>query len=292
MDERAKRLALLGVMLSIFLAAMEVDRGGHRHAAGGGQPGRPRHLLLGVLWISAHLHGDDAAVGPPVRSLRPPAGCFSAAWSSSSWAPRCRALSQTMTQLIVFRMIQGLGAGSLMTVGMTVVGELFTLERRARMQGYISGVWGVASLLGPLIGGLLTDHASWRWVFYINLPVRRDRDGASSPACSSTSGAPATPGDRLHRARAVRRRRLGAADRGASRRAGSARGRASTCSACWCWPCWPWWRSFASSAAPPSRSCRCACSAIAWCWPARPPGFSPAWRCSGRSRSSRSSCSW
>ena len=78
--------------------------------------------------------------------------------------------SQTMGQLIIFRMLQGLGAGSLMTVGMTVIGELFTLERRARMQGYISGVWGVASLLGPLIGGLLTDHASWRWVFYINLP--------------------------------------------------------------------------------------------------------------------------
>ena len=55
MDERAKRLALLGVMLSIFLAAMESHRGGHRHAAGGGQPGRARHLLLGVLRISAHL---------------------------------------------------------------------------------------------------------------------------------------------------------------------------------------------------------------------------------------------
>ena len=75
-----------------------------------------------------------------------------------------------MTQLIVFRMLQGLGAGALMPIGMTVVGELFGLERRAKMQGYISGVWGVASLLGPLIGGLLTDHASWRWVFYINLP--------------------------------------------------------------------------------------------------------------------------
>jgi EmrB/QacA subfamily drug resistance transporter len=79
-------------------------------------------------------------------------------------------MARSMEQLIAFRMLQGLGAGSLMTIGMTVVGDLFDLERRARMQGLISGVWGVASLLGPLVGGLLTDHVSWRWVFYINLP--------------------------------------------------------------------------------------------------------------------------
>ena len=79
-------------------------------------------------------------------------------------------LSGTMSQLIVFRMLQGLGAGSLITIGMTIVGDLFRLERRAKMQGMISGVWGVASLVGPLLGGLLTDYVSWRWVFYINLP--------------------------------------------------------------------------------------------------------------------------
>src|SRR5581483_5015409 len=79
-------------------------------------------------------------------------------------------LSSDMGQLIAFRMLQGLGAGSLMTIGMTIVADLFGLERRAKMQGYISGVWGLASLLGPLLGGFLTDHVSWRWVFYINLP--------------------------------------------------------------------------------------------------------------------------
>src|SRR5262249_43820360 len=62
------------------------------------------------------------------------------------------------------------GAGALMTLGYTIIGELFGLERRARMQGYISSVWGLASLMGPWAGGLLTDHVSWRWVFYINLP--------------------------------------------------------------------------------------------------------------------------
>ena len=79
-------------------------------------------------------------------------------------------LSQTMAQLIAFRAIQGLGAGSLIIIGMTIIADLYGLERRAKMQGYFSGVWGVASLVGPVVGGVLTDAVSWRWVFYINLP--------------------------------------------------------------------------------------------------------------------------
>jgi EmrB/QacA subfamily drug resistance transporter len=80
-------------------------------------------------------------------------------------------LSQSMEQLIAFRALQGVGAGSLITIGMTIVGDLYGMERRAKMQGYFSSVWGVASLVGPLIGGVLTDRISWRWVFYVNLPV-------------------------------------------------------------------------------------------------------------------------
>jgi EmrB/QacA subfamily drug resistance transporter len=79
-------------------------------------------------------------------------------------------LSQSMAQLITFRTIQGLGAGSLVTLGMTVIADLWGLERRARMQGYFSSVYGIASVAGPLVGGFLTDTISWRWVFYINLP--------------------------------------------------------------------------------------------------------------------------
>ena len=79
-------------------------------------------------------------------------------------------LSQSMAQLITFRAIQGLGAGSLVTIGMTIIADLWGLERRAKMQGYFSSVYGIASVAGPLVGGFLTDTISWRWVFYINLP--------------------------------------------------------------------------------------------------------------------------
>lgn len=76
----------------------------------------------------------------------------------------------TMTQLIVFRALQGLGAGAIIPLSMTIVGELYTLEERARTQALFSGVWGVASIAGPLVGGYITDMLSWRWVFYLNLP--------------------------------------------------------------------------------------------------------------------------
>ena len=80
-------------------------------------------------------------------------------------------MSTSMTELIIFRAIQGLGAGALLPLGMTIIGEIFTLKERARMQAYFSGVWGLASVIGPIAGGFITDQLDWRWVFYINLPV-------------------------------------------------------------------------------------------------------------------------
>src|SRR5215217_8412821 len=79
-------------------------------------------------------------------------------------------LSQSMVQLIVFRAVQGIGAGAVLPVTMTLIGDLFSIEQRARLQGFFSGVWGVSSVVGPALGGLITDHVGWRWVFYINLP--------------------------------------------------------------------------------------------------------------------------
>ncbi|HZI19235.1 MAG TPA: MDR family MFS transporter [Pyrinomonadaceae bacterium] len=79
-------------------------------------------------------------------------------------------LSTSMAQLIAFRAVQGLGAGALIPLGMTIIGDVYTTEERARMQAYFSGVWGVASVIGPLAGGFITDRMSWRWVFYLNVP--------------------------------------------------------------------------------------------------------------------------
>lgn len=75
----------------------------------------------------------------------------------------------SMESLIVFRAIQGLGAGGVLPMALTVIGELYDVEKRAKMQGLISSVWGLSSVIGPLIGGLLVDQISWQWVFFINL---------------------------------------------------------------------------------------------------------------------------
>ncbi len=81
------------------------------------------------------------------------------------------AAAQTMTHLILARVLQGLGAGGLMPVALTVSGDLFSLRERARIQGLFSGVWGVASLAGPMIGAGLTVTFGWRSIFSINLPL-------------------------------------------------------------------------------------------------------------------------
>lgn len=79
-------------------------------------------------------------------------------------------LSQTMTQLIIFRGIQGIGAGAILTIGFTMIGDIFTVEERSIIQGAVSSIWGVAGLIGPLLGGFLIDYLSWHWIFLINIP--------------------------------------------------------------------------------------------------------------------------
>jgi EmrB/QacA subfamily drug resistance transporter len=79
-------------------------------------------------------------------------------------------VATTMPQLIVFRAVQGLGAGAVIPLSMTIIGELYSLDERARTQALFSGMWGLASIAGPIVGGYITDSLSWRWVFFLNLP--------------------------------------------------------------------------------------------------------------------------
>src|SRR5256712_13403413 len=157
-----KRRALYGVMLSVFLAAMEST------VVATAMP--TVVTSLGGIHIYSWVFSGFLLTQTVTMPLW---GRF-----SDLYGRRCvyviglaiflagSALSgaaQDMVQLIVFRAVQGLGAGSLMTLGYTIIAELFRLERRAKMQGYILGLWGFASLIGPWGGGLLTDHRSERW---------------------------------------------------------------------------------------------------------------------------------
>jgi len=80
-------------------------------------------------------------------------------------------LSQSMTELITFRALQGLGAGGLIVGVLAIIGDLVPPRERGRYQGYTAGVMAIAMMGGPLVGGFLTDHLSWRWAFYVNLPL-------------------------------------------------------------------------------------------------------------------------
>jgi len=76
----------------------------------------------------------------------------------------------SMESLIWFRALQGLGAGAIMPVTFTIIGDVYPLEQRGRIQGLLSSIWGIAGLVGPLVGGFFVDSLSWRWIFYINVP--------------------------------------------------------------------------------------------------------------------------
>jgi len=169
LSKQRRRVVTAGVMLGMFLAALEAT------VVGTAMPTVIASLggLDRYSWVfSAYLLTSTVTV-PVWGRLSDLYGrrmfyligvAFFLLGSALSGA------SHSIEQLIVFRAIQGLGAGALIPLSMTINGDIYTLRERTRMQGLFSGVWGLASILGPLAGGFITDHISWRWVFYINIP--------------------------------------------------------------------------------------------------------------------------
>jgi len=77
----------------------------------------------------------------------------------------------SMPSLIAFRVVQGLGAGAVLPMSITIAGDIYTVQERAKAQGYLASVWGVASVVGPTLGGVFSQFVSWRWIFYVNVPI-------------------------------------------------------------------------------------------------------------------------
>jgi EmrB/QacA subfamily drug resistance transporter len=165
-----KRIILVtaGIMLSLFLASMESTVVATAMPTIVGQLGGLEHYS----WVfSAYMLASTTTV-PLYGKLSDLYGrrklyvfamaLFLAGSILCGWA-------NSMTSLIFARAMQGIGAGGIMPLAFILIGEMFTLEQRAKMQGLFSGVWGVSSIVGPLLGGFLVDQLSWRWIFYVNV---------------------------------------------------------------------------------------------------------------------------
>ena len=161
-------LVTIGIMFSLFLASMESTVVATAMPTIVGQLGGLEHYS----WVfSAFMLASTTSV-PLYGKLSDIYGrrrIYVIAMALFLIGSVMSGLANSMTQLIFARAIQGLGAGGIMPLAFILIGEMFNLQQRARMQGFFSGVWGFSSIVGPLLGGFIVDKFSWHWVFYINV---------------------------------------------------------------------------------------------------------------------------
>jgi len=167
---RIKVLATIGVMLALLLAALDqtiVGTALPRIVAELNGLDRYSWLITGYLVASTVVIPISGKLGDLFG--RKPfliAGMIGFVATSALCG-----IAQDMTQLIIFRIIQGLFGGMLFASAFTVLGDIYSPAERARIQGLFGAVFGLSSIIGPVVGGFLTDNLGWRWVFYVNLPV-------------------------------------------------------------------------------------------------------------------------
>ncbi|MEK5234640.1 MDR family MFS transporter [Paenibacillus sp. FSL L8-0470] len=167
--ETERKLILIGVLLATFLAAIEGTVTGPAGPAIVGD-------FQGMQWLSwiftAYLLAM-AVTTPIFGKLSDLIGrkpVFIGGAVVFLLGSLLCGISQSMEQLIIFRGIQGIGAGALIPMTFTIIGDIYSIKERAKTQGLLSSVWGISSLVGPLLGGYVVDYLSWRWVFVFNLP--------------------------------------------------------------------------------------------------------------------------
>jgi EmrB/QacA subfamily drug resistance transporter len=169
MPEKSRSFVLAAILLSVFLSALEAT------VVATAMPTAVADLhgieLYG--WVgSAYMLATTVTIplwgkSADVWGRKPAMLAGLVFFLAGSFA--C-GLAGTMFALVLARVVQGVGAGALQPVALTLVGDLFRIEERGRVQGALGAVWAVAGMLGPLVGGLFVRWLSWRWVFYINLP--------------------------------------------------------------------------------------------------------------------------
>ncbi|MES7204595.1 MFS transporter, partial [Cutibacterium acnes] len=165
----AQRNILLGVLITTFLAAIEVT------IVSTAMPTIMKDLggFELMSWVFA-VYLLTSAVSVPIwgklSDLYGRKKLFYIGVSVFLVGSTLCAFAQTMEQLIAFRFLQGIGAGAANTLSFAIVADAFNYEERARAQGWLSSVWGVAGIFGPLVGGVLVDYLSWQWIFLLNIP--------------------------------------------------------------------------------------------------------------------------